>query len=371
MRNAVAVYAHWSGAGGSGYTVAHGIRRALERAKLSWFPVDLRGRGDELSKELADRGRRMFTGGHVERIARAPSTIALLAAWPAWWRVIPRHQVSYGYHVVEGTEVSADWWPELLEGVRVWTASTWGADVLERVMGRRPGIARHGVAVTQQRSPTENGQFLHFCSSVAFPDRKATVETIRGFAMHSREYPEHRLDVAVPPDQYSLDTLARLLGLAADGFELTQDERDRVSLVTTRFVDADELARFASRYQAVVAPSRGEGFGLVPLELLAAGLPVITTMATGHYEYIYQDMPGVVLVPHGPLELCPPVGEAPRVTPKNIARALDRMTDEFATIARDAADNAGVVATRWAWHDALRPLVADLEATWTSSRLRS
>lgn len=60
-----------------------------------------------------------------------------------------------------------------------------------------------------------------------------------------------------------------------------------------------EMANLYRSVDAVVQPSRGEGFGLPALEALACGTPVAATAVSGHSEFVEQ-MGGVV-IPAGDL----------------------------------------------------------------------
>lgn len=55
--------------------------------------------------------------------------------------------------------------------------------------------------------------------------------------------------------------------------------------VTSKIVHRNELARLAGDYDCFVFPSRGEGFGLTPCEMLATAMPTIVTNASGMTEY--------------------------------------------------------------------------------------
>lgn len=56
-------------------------------------------------------------------------------------------------------------------------------------------------------------------------------------------------------------------------------------------VPIDRLTERLADYDLVIAPSRFEGFGLLPAEVLLAGLPVVTTDAPGLDEVIPADYP--------------------------------------------------------------------------------
>lgn len=60
--------------------------------------------------------------------------------------------------------------------------------------------------------------------------------------------------------------------------------RDRVLMVSGRITDEAEADLYASAH-CYVQPSRGEGFGLQPLQAMAQGMPTILTDAHGHSSF--------------------------------------------------------------------------------------
>lgn len=61
---------------------------------------------------------------------------------------------------------------------------------------------------------------------------------------------------------------------------------ERIQMVTGRLTDAEEIALYASAH-CYVQPSRGEGFGLQPLQAIAQGCPTILTNAHGHASFAH------------------------------------------------------------------------------------
>ena len=98
------------------------------------------------------------------------------------------------------------------------------------------------------------------------------------------------LIVGKGPDQPRLEQKAERLGV-----------RDQV--VFAGYVPEDEKAdhfRLADRF---VMPSEGEGFGLVVLEALACGTPVIASTRDGSREAVADGDFGVLVDPHAPDEI--------------------------------------------------------------------
>ena len=91
-------------------------------------------------------------------------------------------------------------------------------------------------------------------------------------------------------DQRRLEEKAARLGVA-----------DRV--VFAGYVDEREKAEHYRLADAFVMPSRGEGFGIVHLEALACGIPVIASSADGSSEAVLGGEMGEVVDPADPAQL--------------------------------------------------------------------
>ena len=81
-----------------------------------------------------------------------------------------------------------------------------------------------------------------------------------------------------PPD----GPAPRLFVHSAKASEFPKDER--IHLITGKLTDEEEVALYAMAH-CYVQPSRGEGFGMRPLQAMAQGCPTIATNAHGHAAY--------------------------------------------------------------------------------------
>jgi glycosyltransferase involved in cell wall biosynthesis len=111
--------------------------------------------------------------------------------------------------------------------------------------------------------------------------------------------------------EYLIDALAELsasggrftLDLVGDGplrAELEALARARLPAGVVRFHGAlprPEVARLMARSDAFVLPTVAETFGVVVIEALAAGLPVITTTAVPDHDRITKGGMGIVVPP--------------------------------------------------------------------------
>lgn len=80
---------------------------------------------------------------------------------------------------------------------------------------------------------------------------------------------------------------------------IDNDTRQRVFTIRPRET-AESMATLYRRALGAVQPSRGEGWGLPAMEMLACGTPVAATGNTGHAEFV-RDM-GAIVIPSGSIE---------------------------------------------------------------------
>jgi glycosyltransferase involved in cell wall biosynthesis len=237
------------------------------------------------------------------------------------------------------------------------TPSTWGAAVLRRYFPEHEVIvAPHGIMpdihhVREKqrdvaRQDYDNGLFycLHLASGET--ERKGTAKVIEAWSALKRKrlLPAAAVLVAVvpPPELNRLRFAGQKAGLsdndmlAVPGFGL-----DPTALVETLY----------SPSHVICQPSRGEGFGMIPLEGRACGVPVVATDCTGHSEHMLGGAPGAVVVRSGPDA---PMDDfrgsiAPSLEAEDVAEALQNAYECWKDL-DDAARNAAPdVQREWTW----------------------
>ncbi len=127
----------------------------------------------------------------------------------------------------------------------------------------------------------------------------------------------------------------------------------------------ENLATMLSAAHVLVQPSRGEGFGLLPLQALCAGVPVVATNVTGHSEYMRQaPIGGLVVVPTRPLAPIDdlPGATAPGLKHEDIAGALEYARARYLIIQEKALAEAPDWQKRWSWDAALSSFILNLKA---------
>ena len=226
------------------------------------------------------------------------------------------------------------------------TPSRWAAGVLKNIFPKKPlRIAKHGIHEDyfyRARKKPDKMMFLHLSSSEK--QRKGTAELLEGWKMAALRDAQLCLSVPAGAAMY-LSEHIHDLGISKS-----------VSLMSRLDYEPRNMAVLYSSVHFVVQPSRGEGFGLVPLEARACGTPVIATDCTGHREHMRG--PGVVLVPTGELgdidDL--PGAKAPSLSATSVAAALTHAYKSQTELAQEAMQNRDSIRRLWAWDNQLESL---------------
>jgi glycosyltransferase involved in cell wall biosynthesis len=143
--------------------------------------------------------------------------------------------------------------------------------------------------------------------------------------------------------------------------------RSTVTLKDRADLPPDAMAHALASAHVVCQPSRGEGFGLIPLEALCCGTPIVATYATGHLQYLRarSHPSSAVLIapgPDAPIDDLPG-SRAPSVTPMSIAEALCNARDQWPTLHSDAQSGAHLWQSNWSWEASLEAFVSLLRST--------
>lgn len=247
---------------------------------------------------------------------------------------------------------------------KILAPSAWAAEVLRKFFEQPVLVVPHGVDVAL--SPAEADAWrMHRIDawarcefnvqhwSTTERERKGTLELIKAWNSVVGE--------GILPDaarlELILDPLARLRLI-----ERLADED--LSPVQVRIRDRVDLPSFAmaqvlASAHLIAQPSRGEAFGLVPLEALALGVPVLATACTGHSQYLAPGTAGsVVVFTHepGPIDDLPGA-TAPTLHVDDLAQGLQEAYENWIELHDDAVRAAPAISERWTWERQLAPLM--------------
>jgi glycosyltransferase involved in cell wall biosynthesis len=228
--------------------------------------------------------------------------------------------------------------------------SMWAKAVMRDLTRLPVTVVPHGVswawagrhAMLKPPKPS-SFQVLHMTSSTG--DRKGTKSLMLAWraAMANGKLPEDSVlrIVCVPEMRITLIELAEDYGISKS-----------VEAMSRLNMPPNYAKGFYKAHDFICQPSRGEGFGMVPLEALASGVPVMATGCTGHSEWAgVIGTPPLLLVNWGECEPIDdfPGAKAPSVQPEDVYKALVRAYEERAEFKVAAESMAARIQTEWSW----------------------
>lgn len=252
--------------------------------------------------------------------------------------------------------------------LRFLAPSKWASGVVASFLGECTTV-RHGVMpefcpvfAEERQAGFDAGFFrvVHFSTSDRA--RKGTIELLQSW-QHLKGYPATR-DARL---LCVLDYAAKLAleeALSEGAVSGWEGICSTVQLIDRVDFSAENMARLLSSAHVVCQPSRGEGFGLIPLEALCTGTPIVATAAAGHSEYLTEEdpLPGAVVVRSGPMAPIDdlPGSRAPSVNFADLAKALAIARVNWRALHAAAQKNAAPLRVTWSWEASLGPFVAQL-----------
>lgn len=193
---------------------------------------------------------------------------------------LPRIEAPYRiiYTMFESNKIPDDWIDYLKAADEVWVPSHWCANVFEKagVKVRVMNLGYNANAYTYyERTPARKARrdftFLHYN---AFNIRKGFTEVFKAFVEEFEKTEPVKLILKTTQNQSPLP--------------ITKSEYPNIECIYGKIAD-NEMFDIMKRSDCLVFPSRGEGFGMDPLECMATGMPAIVPNAHGITEYFDPD----------------------------------------------------------------------------------
>lgn len=255
---------------------------------------------------------------------------------PQHWKWSNPEAYHIGYHPWESTELLPGWLEIMNACDEIWTPSPLIAEWYAKAGITVPiYVYEHGVdRVWTEKKRVVDGpfEFLHVGFEAA---RKGGVDTMTAFRKAFRGSPDYRLTLKMVNAGWKVPEYGHLRIM-----------NDKLGI--------NELVELFHNSHAFVYPSRGEGFGLTPLQAMATGMPTITVPAWAPYkEYLIPNLSLPATLAISPWEEIHP-GKIFRISQDDV---IDRM--------RDVVENYDT------YHEVQLAMVEDLRVKYDWDRLTS
>jgi glycosyltransferase involved in cell wall biosynthesis len=217
--------------------------------------------------------------GHYVTYANPKAEIQINFTQPQHFK-LHKGQYQIGYTPWESTSMDPSWIPRFNACDEVWATSDWVADVFKKNGVTKPiYVYPHGIESfwkPRKRIKRENEplKFLHIGEPSPRKDGQLVVET---FGKLFGNNPDYQLTLKC---HHSNTT--RLYNQYGD---LVGPDKiySNIKIITDEYSEED-LVRLYYSHHVLLYPTWGEGFGFIPAQGLATGMPVISTYDWAHYE---------------------------------------------------------------------------------------
>jgi glycosyltransferase involved in cell wall biosynthesis len=326
--------------------VAAGMRGALEKRGLieGFVPLDAMDEYEDYPGPMAEWG---IAGGPPS--AFTASVIFSKGAHKRRMMLLPPNSSYVPQNIIHAAQ-------DYLTGLIAPTQ--WAADTIKDAYDGPVSLWKHGIDqgfikseqdAAKARDSYKDGKFevVHL-SSTSF-GRKGTVELIDAWAELCRQKkigadPVLRLVMTQPMMQ---ETWQRINEACQGDAGVVR----RFVVSANKNMSVEDCGSFYRGHHIVCQPSRGEGFGFVPVEARACGVPICATSATGHSEHVAEGQPGVVVVKTGEQAEVDdgPNGMAPSLRWEDVAAALADAYERWPLLSSQAFLAADAWRERWSW----------------------
>lgn len=250
---------------------------------------------------------------------------------PDWYSTAP-NQFRIGYTPWESTKVP-DWWVPIMNSMDViWTTSAFCERVFRDNGVERPIlVVPHGIDTHEfgcaERKRDRPFYFLHI-GEPAF--RKGGQLVVDSFLEAFGDDEDVRL--IVKANGYATCRLREPFGPV--------DRHPRITLFTDTY-SVHELNHLYLRCHALVYPSNGEGFGLIPFQAIATGMPTAAVVWGGIREFGEHCIPISYTI--GPSEHDYHLGDWAFPDPEDVVRVMRSIYEGYEDLAKRAFESAQVV----------------------------
>lgn len=260
--------------------------------------------------------------------------------------------------VAESTRIPPTMMSSVLGADQVWVPSVWGRETLI-ANGADPArchVVHEGVDANQYHpyAPRVESPILTYLITGKYELRKSIIETVYAWVQEFGNDPEVELVIKTNHFINQTEKYNELSGWI-----------DKMGLGNVRVLwgpmSKQDLVDLYQQSHIFVLPSKGEGWGLPLIEAAAVGLPVISTMYSGHAEFLQHIQSSVLAVD---FDLIPiscqeyqffyPTEDGnwgqwaqPRID--SIRQALRTARNNYPALKQQAIQNSSIIRNHFSW----------------------
>jgi glycosyltransferase involved in cell wall biosynthesis len=217
--------------------------------------------------------------GHNVSYANPKSEVQINFTQPHHFK-LHKGQYQIAYTPWESTSMRADWVERFNMCDEVWATSDWVAEVFKNNGVTKPiKVYPHGIEDkwSPKKRVWKEGEVFKFLHVGEPSPRKSGQLVLDTFVKMFGNNPKYQLTIKC----HHTHTL-RVYD-SNNELRVPEDVYSNVKVIKEEMA-IEDLVMLHHRHHVLVYPTWGEGFGFIPLQALATGMPVISTYPWAHYE---------------------------------------------------------------------------------------
>jgi len=187
-----------------------------------------------------------------------------------------------GYTPWEFTVIPPAWIDNLNKCDQIWTTSSWCADAYKACnLDPQIRVVPHGISdewAIEEREIGDKFYFLHVGGDLPRKNVRMVIKAFLELYEGDKDY--HLI----------LKATDAISNLKLDPSFDEVKNHPQITIIT-QFLSEDDLISLYHHSHCMLYPTQGEGFGLIPFQAIATGMPTICTNLTGCTEYADLSMP--------------------------------------------------------------------------------
>lgn len=223
------------------------------------------------------------TLGYDVPFSDTTAPVEIFFCQPEYWEFSSPDQYKIGYWPWESTKADESWKFSIDLADELWTTSEWCRAVYEKEFQRPVRVYRHGIDhqwTAVKRNPGHVVRFLHIGEPAP---RKGGQMALNAFRDAFGDATDVRL--VIKAQEFNTTRLYDRYGSIISG----PGDLNNVTLITADLTEQQMIGLYHANH-VLVYPSYGEGFGLIPLQGLATGMPTICTAEWAPYANYLDDL---------------------------------------------------------------------------------
>lgn len=212
------------------------------------------------------------------QIREASAPVAIGMGYPIDYKFIPG-QYRIGYTAWESTKLQNDWYDIMNNCHEIWATSSWTARVFKKELGRDDiHVYPHGITHDWKIHEREVGDVFRFLHIGEPQIRKNGQLVVDAFTEVFGKDPKYQL--VMKTGGFNTTRV-----YAPDGSILGGPDAHYPNIrIINESLSHNQMIDLYHLCHALVYPTAGEGFGFIPLQALATGMPVISTWQWAEYK---------------------------------------------------------------------------------------